>query len=553
MAADPIGVRLIAINDFHGHLEPGELAIPVPDPADASRTVALRAGGAAFLAARIAQLRREQPNHVVVSAGDLVGAAPLVSALFRDEPTIEVMNRIGLDLNAVGNHELDHGVAELKRLVRGGCAALPRGATVSCARPDGRYAGARFPFIAANVADDAGKPLFASSLVKTVAGVRIGFIGAVTRSTPGIVMPEGIRGWRFVAEAEAINREARVLEAQGVRAIVAVVHEGGEADGGINACDDPRGEIFDIASRLDRAVDVVLSAHTHRAYVCRIDGRLIVQAASFGRLVAVVDLAIDPASGEVLRDASVARNVPVPNDRNESAAVRAAYPPLVPDDGVARVVAYYRERAAPLADRPAGRIAAPFDRKPSDGGDSAAGRLVADAHLAATRANGAQIALTNPGGLRSDLVAGRTDGTVTFSELFTMQPFGNTLVTLTLSGEQLRLLLESQWSRTDPLRVRLLQPSRGFAYAWRADAPQGARVATGSMTLNGEPIRAQQSYRVTVNSFLASGGDGFGQLRAGTDRTGGPLDVDALATYLRAASRDAPLAPDAAPRIRRID
>lgn len=540
-------VRLIAFNDFHGHLLPGDLTITVPHPTDPARTLAVRSGGAAFLAARIAELRSERRATLVVSSGDLVGASPLVSALFRDEPTIEAMNEIGLDLAVVGNHEFDQGVTELRRLVAGGCASTPRGALATCAHPAGRYEGARFPFLAANVVDREGELLFAPYLVKTLDGVRIGFIGVVTRSTPGIVMPRGIAGWRFRAEAATLNRYAHELRAQGVRTIVAVIHEGGEADGGIDGCANPRGPIFDIVRRLDKAIRVVLSAHTHRAYNCTIDGRSVIQGASFGRLVSVVDLELDRGSGELLR--ARARNLPVPNDRNDDPEVRAAFPPLDPAPRVAALVAHYAERAAPLAGQPVGRIAAAFTRQADAGGDHAAGRLVADAQLAATRMHGAQMALTNPGGIRTDLVP-RAGGVVTYGDLFAMQPFGNTLVTMTLTGAQLERVLEAQWRR-DGERVLFLQPSSGFTYAWSAERPLGARVVPGSMRIDGRPVRADARYRVTVNSFLAEGGDGFRIFREGRDRVGGPLDVDALAEFIRTRSNDARLEPDAQPRIRR--
>ena len=553
-AAERVPVRIIAINDLHGHLEPGENSIAVPHPDDPTRAVALRAGGVAALATRVHQLRAEVAQSVFISAGDLFGASPLVSALFRDEPTIEAMNLLGLELNAVGNHEFDQGVGELQRMIAGGCATTPRGALATCAHPDGQYAGARFPFIAVNVVDGADRSLLPPSWIKSIDGVRLGFIGAVTRSTPGIVMPAGIRGWHFRAEAAAINRQSALLRAQGIQALVAVIHEGGEAEAGFNGCDNPQGAIFDIVRQLDPEIDVVFSAHTHRGYNCLIDGRVVIQGASFGRLLSVVDLEIDRTSGDVVRSRARARNVPVPNGSDPSIdpSVRRAYPAVAADARVAALIEHYREHAAPIAGRPLGRISTTFDRRPGPGGDHAAGRLIADAHLEATRSNGAQIAFTNPGGVRGDLIAGAHDQAVTFADAFRIQPFGNTLVTLTLSGAQLKTLLESQWRRHSE-NVRFLQPSRGFSYAWSDARPWGERVAAGSMTLNGEPIRAQQRYRITVNSYLAAGGDGFALLRDASDRTGGPLDVEALAAHLRQHGSDAALAPDRQPRIRRLD
>ncbi len=554
--AQSVPLRIIAINDFHGHLEPADNMVAVPNPAQLSATVPLRSGGAAFLAARISQLRAEQPRHVVVSAGDLIGASPLTSGLFHDEPTIEVMNAMGLDISALGNHEFDRGVAHLLRMANGGCQAQPVANRQTCAGVGNKFSGARFKFLAANVLDrDSGEPIMAPAWIKNIDGVRVGFIGAVTRSTPGIVVPSGVAGVRFTGEAKALNQHAKELQAQGVQAIVAVIHEGGEAEGGYDACRNPRGAIFDIARELDPAIDVVLSAHTHRGYNCVIDGRVIMQAASYGRLVSVIDVEIDRASGDIVRERTRARNVPVPNGTRTSASLRAAYPPLAPDPEVAAIVEHYRKLAAPLAQRPVGRVTSDFDRRTAAGGDNALGRLIADAHLAATRTQGAQLAFTNPGGLRAELRASAGDGVVTYADVFASQPFGNTLVTLTLTGAQLKQMLEQQWSARSstvrPERARILQPSRGFSYAWRASGSHGERIVADSMRLEGRAIEPDRSYRVTVNNFLADGGDGFRVLREGTDRVGGPVDADALAEYLRQASALQPLAPDRTPRISR--
>jgi len=549
---DLIPVRLIAFNDLHGHLEAGNNAVAVADPRDPSKQVTPRAGGVAYLASAVRRLRAEQPASVLISSGDLTGASPLISALALDEPTIEVMNALGLDLNAVGNHEFDRGVAELQRLIAGGCAAPPRGIAASCAGPTLRYDGARFSFIVANIADVNGRTLLPPYVIRQVGRARIAFIGAVTRATPAIVMPDHIRGWRFTAEAAALNHHARQLRADGVDAIVAVVHEGGEADGGFNGCVDPRGPIFDIARALDPTIDVILSAHTHRAYNCTIDGRVVIQGASFGRLLSVIDLEIDAAGGSVIRQGIRARNVRVANGLAKDDAINTAYPPFAPAADIAAMVERYRQQIAPLADRRVGRIAAPFERLPPEQGDSPAGRLIADAQLAATRENGAQIAFVNAGGIRSDLQPRDPSGEVTYGDIFTMQPFGNTLVTMTLTGAQLKALLESQW-RGHSSAANLLQPSTTLAYAWHEDAPPGARIIAPSITIEGRPWRPETRYRVTVNSYLAAGGDRFRAFVDGTDRVGGPLDVDALAAYLDERSLAAPLPVDAQPRIRRVD
>ena len=555
VAAQPaatVPLRIIAINDFHGHLEPGDNVVQVPDPDEPLRTLPLRSGGAAYLATRIRQLRAEARHSVVVSSGDLIGASPLISGLFYDEPTIEVMNEIGLDVNAVGNHEFDHGASELARIAQGGCRPdRSTGNRASCASRDGAYRGARFPFLAANVEDRNGMPLFAASFVQEIDGVRVGFIGAVTRSTPGIVKADGIAGLRFIAEAQAVNTAAAALRAQGVQAIVAVIHEGGDADGGFDGCTHPRGAIFDIERQLDRAIDVVLSAHTHRGYNCRIGERIVIQGASFGRLVSVVDLTLDRSSGDILVNQTRARNVPVPNGLTRDERLLSRYRALEPDPRVAAIVEHYRTRSAPIASRTVGRITETFDRSPSGGGDSALGRLVADAQLAATREHGAVVAFTNSGGMRGDLRSHAADGSLNYAELYAVQPFGNALVTMTLSGTQLKRLLEQQWSARNPERARMLQPSRGLSYSWDPTRAVGDRVVAESLRLDGHRVEAERRYRVTVNDFLAFGGDGFSVLLEGVDAVGGPLDIEALTQYIRRESAAQPLAPDRDARIRR--
>ncbi len=554
----PVPIKLIAFNDFHGHLlaqEGGELTLPHPERPGERLT--LPVGGAAHLATLVRQARETQANTLVVSTGDLIGGSRLTSALFRDEPTIEVMNRIGLDVNVVGNHEFDRGRAELARLIQGGCA---RGGNEpllrSCEGPQPGYEGARFAFLAANVVDEDGRPLHPPYLIRRFGGVRIGLIGVVTRTTPSLVSAAGIAGLRFEDEADTLNRYAQVLRAQGVRAIVAVVHEGGLADprDTDGPCERARGEIFPIVDRLSEEIDLVLSGHTHQAYNCLRGATRVVQAGAFGRLVTEIDLMVDPRDGDVVRGS--VRAVTRPVVRAGAGIVPESLPvswrPLPADRVVDDWVGHYARRAEPIVSGPVARIGGPFTRVPSPGGDSAAGRLIADAQLAATRdpaKGGAQIALMNPGGIRADLVPRDALGTVSLGEVFRVQPFGNTLVTMSLTGAQLREVLEDQWRGVNAGTPRLLQTSRGFGYAWRADAPEGRRIVEGSMTLDGRPIEPGASYRVTANSFLADGGDGFRGFTQGVRRTGSMLDLDALIAWLR---ERAPAAPDPTPRLRRL-
>ena len=571
----PVQVTVLAFTDFHGNLLPQESGtLDLPDPAEQDATVESAApvgaaparrpplrrvsvGGAAYLATLIQQRRALNPNTLVLSAGDLIGASRLSSALFRDEPSIEVMNLIGLDANALGNHEFDKGRDELERQVKGGCATVAADSPLaSCAGPDRTYRGARFAFLAANVLDGAGRPIHPPYLVRQYGPVKVAVIGAATRTTPTIVSPDGVAGLRFEDEATAVNRTVGELRAQGIEAIVVVMHEGGQAsprNGPGDACANARGEGFEIVDKLDRAVDLVIAGHTHQAYNCVRNGIRVVQAGSFGRLLAQIDLSIDPVSRDVVPGSVVARQWPVVNSLNADAAVIVAYPPLAADPAVSALVSHYAALAAPRIQREVGRLAGAFGRNPSPGGDHAAGRLVADAYLAATAGAGqgrAVVAFVNPGGVRGNLAATGPGGAVSYGAVFQLQPFGNSLVTMSLSGAQIRALLEQQWTGANATEARVLQPSGGFTYAWRSDAPPGARVLADSMRLQGEPIDPARQYRVTVNSFMAEGGDGFTVLLSGADRLGGPQDVDAVLAWLRTRS---PAHPDGVARITRRD
>jgi len=550
-----IPLRLIAFNDFHGHLEPGSNTLRLPDPDDSARTVQVPAGGAAWLAGLIGRLRKEATHTVVFSAGDMIGAAPLVSTLFRNEPTIQVMNAIGLDFSVVGNHEFDAGVDELRRMALGGCGRnAAELATASCAT--GAYEGAKFKLLAANVEGGDGRPIFSPTLVREYGGVKVGFIGVVTRHTPSIVRSAGIAGLKFRGEAATLNRYAALLKRQGVEAIVAVVHEGGAVttDWNDNACGGASGEIFAIAEQLSGDIDLVFSAHTHQGYNCLVDtprqkGLRVVQATSFGRGVSVVDVVLDTATRDIDRARTDSRNIAVVNQG------RGKYPAVPKDPQVAKLVAEYVAIAAPRADRPVGSILERIGNNAPDGNreaaDSAAGRLIADAQLAATAApdaGGAQAALTNFGGIRAALpCAGQPPCSVSYGQVFTVQPFGNSLVVMTLTGQQLKALLEDQ-QRPGAREPRFLQPSHTLAYAWNRAAPYGERVT--DLRLNGVVAKPEGRYRVTVNDYLADGGDGLGRLREGSERRGGMLDVDALVGFLQAHPG---YAPDRKSRIKLLD
>ena len=512
-ATQPVNVKILAINDFHGNLQPPRGGIRIKDPADASKTINVPAGGSEHLATAVAQLRAKNPNHIFVAAGDLIGATPLLSALFRDEPTIESLGMMGLEVTAVGNHEFDKGSAELLRMQRGGCHP-----TEGCKGPQS-FKGASFQYLAASTFDTrTGKTILPAYHVKRFEGVPVAFIGLTLKDTPSIVVPSGVAGLRFDDESETVNRLVPELKRQGVEAIVVLIHEGGVPTGDYNECPGISGPIVDIVKKFDKAVDVVVTGHTHRAYNCVIDGRLVTSADKYGTVVSEIDIVLDHKTGDVMQ--AKADNVIV---RTEHFAKDAAQTQLI---------AVYEKLAAPLAKRVVGKIAATLTRDASPAGETPVGQVIADAQLAATRAaadGGARVALMNPGGVRASLTAA-ADGSVRYEDLFSVQPFYNNLVTMTLTGAQIVQLLEQQWlGQPQP---RILQVSHGFGYSWDNAKPVGQRVVPGSVMLDGRPIEAAASYRVTVNSFLADGGDNFQILKQGRDRRTGAMDVDAFEAHV---------------------
>ena len=523
-----VSVKLIAFNDFHGNLEPANLSFVLPNQER------VPAGGVEYLATHIKQLRAKNPNHLVVSAGDAIGATPLLSALFHDEPTIEALNELQLDLNAVGNHEFDQGVKELLRLIKGGCHPQD-----GCRGGD-RYRGAKFQYLAANVIDQTtGKPILPAYSVKTFGGIKIAFIGMTLQGTPRLVSPKGIVGLTFANEAETVNALIPELRRQGIKAIVVLLHEGGLPKGHLNQCDGISGAITNIVPRTDPEVDLFITGHTHQAYNCVIDGRVVTSASAFGRVLTEIDLTLDRRTQDIqsikAHNLVVTHNVPKARE-------------------MTTLIAKYKAIADPLANRVIGEITTDFTRQASPAGELPLGSIIADAQLFATQApdkGSAVIAFMDLGGIRAELTYKATategDGKVTYGEAFAVQPFGNTLVTMTLTGAQIKQLLEQQFDNPVPGQNRILQVSSGFSYSWSPTAPVGNRVR--EMRLNGQPVIASHNYRVTVNSFMAEGGDNFGVLKEGKERLVGVTDIAALEAYFKERS---PIAPSPSPRISKI-
>jgi 5'-nucleotidase len=544
-------VHLLAFNDLHGNLEAGGLNI-----------YGRFAGGAAYLAKAVKDRQRLYgKRQATLLAGDNIGASPLANGLFFEEPITIASNLMGVDFGSVGNHEFDKGKDELLRIQRGGCHPVEGCTAAPYALANGRttnvYPGADFRYLSANVVVDAtGRTLFPAFGTKQFSSDRgrefqVGFIGEVLEATPTIVTPTGVAGLTFQDEADAANRAVRQLQRKGVRTSVLVIHEGGFQAGtaALNGCaGNLQGSaIADIVSRLDPAIRVIVSAHTHAEYRCTITSggvtRLVTSASSFGRILSDLTLTIDDRTGELVE--ASAENVIVENALNTPGPGVTRVPdPSREDPPVQAVVEQYVAAAAPLANRVIGRIQSDLTRTGSPQGESTLGDVIADAQLAATQPadlGGAQVAFMNPGGIRADLrtgdisSGGEAPGEVTYGEAFTVQPFGNSLVTKTMTGDMIRRLLEQQFPGCGGQAVqRILQVSSTFRYEQNAAAVDCAGKV-GRIFVAGTEVAPTDSFRVTMNSFLAAGGDGFTVFNEGTAALGGAQDIDALVAAFTAA------------------
>ncbi|MFG1941445.1 bifunctional metallophosphatase/5'-nucleotidase [Nonomuraea sp. NPDC048826] len=557
--ARTVPVRLLALNDFHGHLEPptGSSGRMVDENGNT-----VDAGGAAYVATHMKALADR--NTIAVAQGDLIGATPLISAAFHDEPTVELMGKLGLKVAAVGNHEFDEGYAELRRIMKGGCHPVD-----GCS-PAGRWKGAAFDYVGANVLfknrnertdalaalgtspkikklmADWGVPALPPVSVKFMNGVPVGFIGLVTQTTPTIVTAEGIKNIKFVDEVKAANVASKLLSLVGVKAQVVLVHEGDQVTPGQSpdACSAIPGAGNRIATQVDAEIDIVLSGHSHQAYMCTVKDpkgrdRLFSQGGSFGRVITQVDLKVDTRTRDIDRASVVADNHVVTRT-------------VTPDPEISTFVQTWKDRVAEVANRPVGTITADITNTAAPSGESPLGNLIADSQLAGTRTGGnAQIALMNPGGVRAPLTyagspAGEGDGVVTYGEAFTVQPFNNLVQVVTLTGAQLKTALEQQFTggpNNQPFN-RILQPSANLTYTWSQSAAWGSKVS--NLMIDGQPVTDTQTIRVAINNFLVGGGDAFPVFTEGTDLWSGPLDIDAFVAYL---GQNNPIAPPATNRI----
>jgi len=550
----PVEVGIIAINDFHGSLEPPRSAQRQPDGQGGE--VLVPAGGVAYLASAIDAARAKYRHTLTVSAGDMIGGSQLASALFLDEPTIGAMNRIGMEFNAVGNHEFDRGRDELERIRKGGCEKHTT--REPCLLE--RFAGANFQFLAANTIDPDGSTIMPGTALRSLGEgrnkVTVGLIGLTLKETADLTSREGLRGASFADEAETVNRLAPQLRAQGADAVVVLLHQGGYTSGNLDpsSCSNLTGEIRNILDRMTTEVDVVVSGHTHWSYVCDYatinpaKPFLLTSAGVYGAMVTDIALQIDPGADRVV--GKRARNVIVQNDGMTTMRGRveptALFPRFAPRADVAEYVGRYIEAAKSEIERPAGRIAERVSRPGGEAGrhGGTLGLLVADAQLAATKSAGAQIALMNAFGVRSPFnLTPDAQGRLTYGQLYSVQPFTNQLVTGTLTGVELKAVLEEGFDANQPLQY--LSPSAGFTYSVDLTRPVGQRIT--AMTLNGKPIDSAADYRITVNNFLAGGGDSFATFTKMRDKVvARPTDIEALEAWLQADP------PRAAPRDDRV-
>ncbi|GKQ36959.1 bifunctional UDP-sugar hydrolase/5'-nucleotidase [Streptomyces sp. A012304] len=542
-------VQLLSFNDLHGNLEPpAGSSGRVTEIQHDGTTKTIDAGGVEYLATHLRQAREGKKYSITAAGGDMVGASPLISGLFHDEPTIEALNKLDLDVTSVGNHEFDEGAKELARLQNGGCHP-----TDGCYTDEG-FAGADFPYLAANVLDDkSGKPILKPYWVWKKKDVRIGFIGVTLEDTPGVVSAEGVKGLKFKDEVETINKYAKVLQRQGVQSIVALIHEGGlPASTAYNYdCDSPgagdgiSGPIVDIAKNITPSVDALVTGHTHAAYACTVNDpsgkpRTVTSAASFGRLYTDTTLTYDRFTGDIARTAVKSAN-----------HVVTRTVPKAPD--MTELISKWNTLAAPIGNRAIGYISADI---PNSGTESPMGDLIADAQLAYGKQLDPEtdLALMNPGGVRAGLTYAAKgtegDGVVTYAEGFTVQPFSNTVNLQDFTGAQLIQILKEQVSGSNAAAPKILLPSAGLTYTLDMTKTGADRVVADSVKLNGAAIDPAATYRVATNSFLAGGGDGIPTLGQGTNDLVGIDDLAALEQYLKAnSSATSPIAPPAANRI----
>jgi 5'-nucleotidase len=524
-ARGPVDINLVALNDFHGNLEPSKYTYKGAD----GKSDTMRVGGIEALSGALAAWRREDKDLLFVAAGDLVGASPALSSMWADEPSIEAMNMMGLTASALGNHEFDRGRKELLRQQNGGCDS-PRPDKACQLSP--AFGGARYQYLATNVFDTAsGKLLVPGWRIEEVKGVKVGIVGAALQDTPSVAIASALAGLSFGDEAQNINQAITQMRARGAKVFVVLIHNGGHTDEAPDqpGCSQLKGHVVDVVKKIDPAVRLVITGHSHTGYLCKVDGRVVTQADAAGHLLTRIRMTVDPASGAV---ADIdARNVIMKPGQYQ------------PDPRVSSYLAKVKERSQAQLAQPVARLGvSTVARKENEAGESPLGDLIADAAVAATREQGVQVGFMNPGGIRKDLEANASLDT-TYGHAQAVLPFGNTLVAMDMTGAQIRNLLEQQWLPPQSPDGYMLQVSSALSYRWDAKRPLGNRVVPGTIRINGVSLDDSKTYRVVANNFLAEGGDNFPEFAKGSNRADTQIrDLDGLIAYLKKREHNEPAA-----------
>lgn len=515
---DGTKLQILGINDFHGRIQ-------------ANGTEA----GAAVLGGAIKELKDINPNTLFVSAGDNIGASTFTSFSQQDNPTIDALGAAGVDVSVVGNHEFDAGFKDLTERV------IPRFAAAT------GQDGAEFA-LGANVYEKGTKtPALKEYAIREVAGLKVGFIGTVTESTASMVSPTGIANLDFGNQLEAANRVAEQLTdgqgANGEADVLVLLTHDGSATTKCESIATEKTTYGELVRGASAKIDAIISGHTHQAYNCSYPvpeweserERPVIQSHQYGTTLGSVQLTIDPNTKEVLAADSGLLELATETDGN----ITPNYKQL---DSVAKIVDQAAAQAEVAGAVKVGEISADITRGGSEGSDrgveSSLGNLVADMHLWSTSnktfgGQKADIGIMNPGGLRADLRYG-SDGTISYENAASVQPFGNTLITKDLTGAQLKEILEQQWQPDGSSRPKLhLGISESLSYTYSEDAPRGEHIT--SMSFNGEPITDEQVFRVAANGFLADGGDNFTTFAEGSNAAdSGQIDLVAAVEYFKA-------------------
>ncbi|QOR66439.1 5'-nucleotidase C-terminal domain-containing protein [Cytobacillus suaedae] len=492
-----IKVQLLSVNDLHGKINVTEQPKNNPN----------KYGNAAYLATYLKEREQTNENTLIIHSGDMVGGSPPVSALYQDEPTVEVMESIGFDVGTVGNHEFDEGVDEMLRLIYGG--DHPNG-TVN-------YDGINFPMIAANVVyKDSEELVLPPYYIKNIKGQKIGFIGVATTQTPNMVIAKGIQTINFTDEAEAINKFVPELTKRGVEAIVVLAHVPGSQEG-----DTVTGEIADIATKIDDEVDVIIAAHNHQKVNAMVDNKLIVQAWEYGKAFVDIDLEIDPVTGDIVK--------------KEAEIVDVIQEGVTPDQKVSAILEKYSSAISSKLNEVVG-VAGQFMEggyaTKAYFGDNALGNLIADGMTAAM---GSDFAMMNGGGIRADLNA----GDITWEELYNIQPFGNTLVKIEVAGSNMDEIINAQISDYGPDCS-----IAGFKYKWDSATSKVTEVTLADGTLLDE----NATYTLTINNYMYEHNSDKYKLRAyGANPVQGTEDLTATIEFVK--SFTSPIAYEAEGRI----